>query len=387
MKNQFFVLILASFLFAASVTSCGEGITDSGDGDSNDTIDGDLEHEQQSGEESEEQTGDGDSSSQYRCTPREWTCYDERTAALCDEYGAGYIETIECKEYEICRGGECTGDIPEDGDDFTDGDETSDGDESSDGDDISDGDEMPDGDETPDGDEMPDGDEDEDSDIVEHDYDVDDGAFSSCNGLTNTSLRTCLHNLIDGHTSLGYDNAREVMYDELDNQNGEVCCVYTGICVDMKYSINAEHTWPQSYGADSGSAKSDLHHLFPTESTANSIRGNYRFGNVVGTPDWQQGGSKKGDDENGSTVFEVRDDHKGDTARAVFYMAVRYNGINDEGFLTETQEAVLRQWHWEDPPDEYEVERNNNINKYYQHNRNPFIDRPDFVDAMENFDD
>ena len=49
--------------------------------------------------------------------------------------------------------------------------------------------------------------------------------------------------------------------------------------------MNTEHTWPQSKGA-TGAAKSDLHHLFPTDSKANSIRGNHPFGIVTGAVSW-----------------------------------------------------------------------------------------------------
>jgi endonuclease I len=84
---------------------------------------------------------------------------------------------------------------------------------------------------------------------------------------------------------------------------------------------------------------------------------------------------------------------KGDVARMLFYMAVRYEGEDEEPDL-ELVDAVesdnskkpehaclstLQQWHASDPVDSNESRRNDLIYRKYQKNRNPFIDHPEFV--------
>lgn len=114
---------------------------------------------------------------------------------------------------------------------------------------------------------------------------------------------------------------------------------------------------------------SDAHHLRPALSSENSSRGNKNFGDYTG-PSGNQGS------------------FKGDVARAVFYMALRYNDLSlvdgfpttaDAGQLGDLQ--TLLDWHEMDPPDDYEMRRNNVIYDW-QVNRNPFIDMPDLVDYI-----
>jgi hypothetical protein len=207
--------------------------------------------------------------------------------------------------------------------------------------------------------------------------------YSGLNGLADQALYDALHDRIDGHTGLGYDLAREVMFSQVDNHGGRVECVYTGQWVTTSGIppndvMNTEHTWCQSWGADFNPAKGDLHHLFPTNSGANSVRGNLPFGRVVQS-NWSLGGSLRGYDEHAQIVFEPRDAHKGDAARAIFYFAVRYQMPVDD-----RMEAALRQWNIQDPPDRKELDRCDAI-EVYQRNRNPFADRPGFVDAIDDF--
>jgi hypothetical protein len=206
--------------------------------------------------------------------------------------------------------------------------------------------------------------------------------YAALAGLHGEALRGALA-ARSGGDGLGYDTARELMFAEVDNQAGEVQCVYTGRWVTTSGVppndvMNAEHTWCQSWGADFHPAKSDLHHLFPTMSSANSHRGNLPFGDVV-IEDWSDGGSSRGTDETHHAVFEPRDAHKGDAARAIFYFAVRYDMAVDE-----PMESVLRTWHRFDPPDRKELERCDAVEEL-QHNRNPFIDRVGFVDRIQDF--
>jgi len=210
---------------------------------------------------------------------------------------------------------------------------------------------------------------------------LNDSYYSSTQNLWGENLENALENIISLHTNIGYSNARIALFGNLANQNGQVQCVYTGQWVSVQQggipdwdTMNTEHSWPQSLGADTEPMKADLHHLMPTMSVANSVRGNLPFGNVV-NQDWSSGGSKRGTDANGTQVFEPRDAHKGDAARLLFYYAIRYGNMS--GFLT-YQEETLREWFWEDPVSDWEIARNDGIYGY-QNNRNPFIDYPEFL--------
>jgi hypothetical protein len=145
--------------------------------------------------------------------------------------------------------------------------------------------------------------------------------------------------------------------------------------------INVEHTWPQSkftgrYPADI--QKADLHHLYPTDSKLNAIRGNYPFGEVVkDSASLKCGQSRFGMSESiHGPTFEPPDNHKGHVARALFYFALRYDTQ-----IPANEEATLRAWHKQFPVDAEELLRNDEIFKV-QGNRNPFIDHPELVDSI-----
>ena len=205
--------------------------------------------------------------------------------------------------------------------------------------------------------------------------------YNSCRNIRNGDLLSKLRGECSSHKAYDYSTARELVILGLDNRNGDVECVYTGKVMHVgtekmpsANEVNIEHTWPQSKGAK-GNAKTDLHHLYATESKANSIRGNHPFGDVrEENPKYSVGGSKF----NGS-VFEVRKQHRGNVARSMFYFATVYNQKIDE-----TQEKVLRRWHKEDPVDANEIARNDKIEEL-QKNRNPYVDHPEYVDMIEDF--
>lgn len=205
-------------------------------------------------------------------------------------------------------------------------------------------------------------------------------------------------------TSIGYDGARVFLmgkYYLVDHGNGNygVRDVY---CNNEKTSrdfngkdrpgpnrvpsanvINTEHTWPQSHFGTHGRGfqKADLHHLFPTDSQANSTRGNFSFGEVgQDTKPVSCTASRFGRATDGTpNVFEPPDSHKGNVARALFYFSIRYKMRIDA-----SQEAYLRKWSKEDPVDEDEMRRNQAIFEV-QANRNPFIDVPGLEDSIDNF--
>ena len=219
--------------------------------------------------------------------------------------------------------------------------------------------------------------------------------------LYDAQLKTVLTQLVSGHTSLGYNLARDKMFMEFDNQrvNGQGAtqntleCVYTGRLAvgytsrtdaqSATYNFNTEHTWPQSNFGEAEPMKSDLYHLYPTDITANSMRANYPFGKAVSNITWQVGGSKLGNNSIGQLVFEPRDVHKGDVSRSMFYFIIRYP-VNYGGFFTQTQESVFREWIKFDTVGNVESARNNAI-ALLQLKRNPFIDHPEFVDRIYSF--
>ncbi|MFA5421194.1 MAG: endonuclease [Bacilli bacterium] len=193
--------------------------------------------------------------------------------------------------------------------------------------------------------------------------------------------------------------------------------------------IDREHVWPQSrgFGASTatGPAGTDVHHLILGDSVNNQQgHSNYAWGDeddgitptAIGT---SAGHNNTGirwtatDIDGGSdNIYEPYDYDKGDIARAVFYMAARYNNwagtsgaisayepflqVTDEIYdssegtihSTDTQPvnmgilSTLLKWHEQDPVDSYEIHRNNLIYYNFQNNRNPFIDFPEWVDAV-----
>lgn len=200
-----------------------------------------------------------------------------------------------------------------------------------------------------------------------------------------------LRAMVDNHDAKDYFAARDFMFHNLEvNDDAELECIYTDERVSPDGSntpggvFNTEHVWPQSRGAGDEPMRSDVHHLFPCNMIANERRAAYEFGNVDCdelTCDWSGGGSYLGPsaDDGRNPVFQVRPERRGDTARAILYFSLRY-----ERSVSAEEESVLRDWHCEDPPDYYEQIRNDRVENF-QGNRNPFIDRPDFVDRIAEF--
>jgi len=206
------------------------------------------------------------------------------------------------------------------------------------------------------------------------------------------------------HVAYGYDNARVFLFGKFylikeGNRYGvkDVYCDQNAMPDDFSEGqepgpdrvpdntvINAEHTWPQSRfntRFDKGLQKSDLHHLFPTDSQMNAVRGNNWFGEVVKDSkvlkckNVRFGKPSTG----GQDVFEPPREHRGNVARALFYFSTRYDLSIDE-----RQEEVLRKWNKDDAVDAEEAERNELIVKL-QGNRNPFVDYPELVDKVHDF--
>lgn len=246
---------------------------------------------------------------------------------------------------------------------------------------------------------------------------VPDGYYSSTNGKVGYTLKTALHQIIKDHKSISY-NALYEAYRTSDTKSGNVVwdmysdvpdgtapyVYYHGSKQCGNYGgegdcYNREHSFPQSWFNEASPMKTDLFHVLPTDGYVNGKRSSYPFGEV-NQISWESlNGSKLGTstgDYNG-VVFEPIDAYKGDFARIYFYMATRYedkiagwknNGSANtvlNGTSTQVYQKwvldLLMKWHKNDPVSKKELDRNKAVYTY-QLNRNPFVDYPDFVDAI-----
>jgi endonuclease I len=209
---------------------------------------------------------------------------------------------------------------------------------------------------------------------------------SRFNGMQNDALKSALQDHAAVRLVMGYDRARQALFSDVDNEGGVVVDVYTQRQIktntipsaDGPAGINTEHTRPRSRGVDHTAAQSDLHHLFPTDSVANSRRSSYPFGDVADVL-WSDGDARLGYDANGRMVFEPPLAHRGNVARALFYVSSTYDLPIDDA-----EEAVLRRWNVDDPVDTKESVRNERV-EHHQKNRNPFVDDPNLADRIDDF--
>ncbi len=240
------------------------------------------------------------------------------------------------------------------------------------------------------------------------------------NGISPTvsNLITLLHQKINTHDTIFYGNYTATLINEFiarDTTAGRkvVNCVYTSIPYIYNEpflwwgntsggALTREHTFAQSWmpsnqgnpnwpNAPGGTKElpeySDQHHIFPANQLqGNNVRSNHPFGEVV-TITSQNGSGKLGLNAKGSTVYEPRNEQKGDLARALFYMCVAYHGVAGNNWSLGAisaaiqKDSVLKKWNAQDPPDAFEIARHEYVNSI-QHNRNPFIDHPDWVNKI-----
>lgn len=228
--------------------------------------------------------------------------------------------------------------------------------------------------------------------------------YTKCYGLTGDSLKSTLHKLIKNNKEYPYTSKNIDVWDILkesdqDTTNQEnVICVYSGKSVKAENEYptwEREHVWSQSHGkfGRSQGAGTDVHHLKPVLHKLNAEEGK-------ANRDFAEGGNeiilKSGDSTNSyvtKNTFEPRDEVKGDIARIMFYMAVRYE--KEDGYDLELTNSIttnkktplygnlntLLKWHKQDPVSSFELNRNNVIYNF-QHNRNPFIDHPEWVELI-----
>ena len=223
------------------------------------------------------------------------------------------------------------------------------------------------------------------------------GYYNGTQGKSGDELKAALNDIIQGHTTYSYYFSKEIFKlsdaDPLNSDN--VIQVYTGFSHDNSdygnsgLQLNREHVWAKSHGnfTDVLPMYSDVHNLKPSASSVNQDKSNLDFDNG-GTQHDVATGCYYTDD-----TWEARDEVKGDIARIIFYMSTRYEGEDGELDLEVVDEintyplpehgklSTLLEWNQQDPPDEFERNRNDVIYSFQQ-NRNPFIDDPNFAELI-----
>jgi len=219
-------------------------------------------------------------------------------------------------------------------------------------------------------------------------------------GVEGAALIDSLEQNFFGGNTLGYDVARDTLYNTVFNDRGLVSGYYSGLEAERgsgdaseavgAQGINTEHTYPQSLGAGEEPARSDMHILVPARGEVNSARSNYPYGEIpdVQTDRWffedevlssipnadvRDRYSEVDDSpaERSRRRFEPREVVEGDVARKVFYFRIAYPGRTDASFFDD-QRADLLRWNAADAPDSLEVRRNA-IVATYQDRLNPFV--------------
>ena len=218
-------------------------------------------------------------------------------------------------------------------------------------------------------------------------------------GQSGATLRQSIRNNFWPTVTNGYSYTWNSMYSNIDNRGGYVRLVYTGWIYSNVTNVdhnvaNTEHTWPNRWGGRVGVREADLHHLFPTLNRVNGDRAHKAFGDIDDaiTERWWVSStattSTPASDidsysESTGSLFEPREDHKGNVARAMFYFYTLYGELIPSSaldwFYPQTNDLI--KWHTNDQVDDYERQRNSRI-KAFQGNDNPFILDPSLVERI-----
>lgn len=256
--------------------------------------------------------------------------------------------------------------------------------------------------------------------------------YRQVNTSSPDQLRCSLHATIRGHTVYPYTAATTDTWDILNIADEDPAnpanildvyrnASYTKIAGGTG-AYNREHTWPKSLGFSSETGNlglpnaphTDTHMLHASDTGYNSERSNSPYGNcppangcaelVTQVNNGAGGGSGVYPGNSnwvGGDTFQTWNGRKGNVARAVLYMAIRYEGgthpatgqnepdlelTDNRALIVATSSSpaymgflgTLLEWHQADPPDAQERERNEVIFSF-QGNRNPFIDHPEWA--------
>ena len=237
------------------------------------------------------------------------------------------------------------------------------------------------------------------------------GYYNPINGQKNSALKTALSKILIEHSVLNYNDmwyywrstdvrpGTKTVWDMYSNN--------TRYFNDNNWGVSGmdrEHSLPKSWWAVSSmveeyDAYTDLNHLYPSDSKANSEKSNYVPGET-NNPFFDNGLSKVGPlSYSGAPssiyCFEPGNEYKGDFARTYMYMVTCYenyarqwrsealqmfNGETYPVFKTWAKEMLLK-WHRNDPVSQKEIDRNEYV-YLYQNNRNPFIDFPQLAEYI-----
>ena len=238
---------------------------------------------------------------------------------------------------------------------------------------------------------------------------IPNGYYNLTNGKNKGDLKTALHTIIGSATVLNYGSgagatwsafpltdacADGTVWDMYSNQ------IYQFNGTNSVSGMNIEHSLPKSWwGGTVNQAYKDLHHLNPSDATANNQKSNWTMGVVDGEVLFDNGVIKRGrsflrDPLNSIIVWEPADEYKGDFARIYMYMVTCYEqfspndvwnsdasmqlNVNNHATYPLFQDwtiSMLLAWHRADPVSVKELNRNEVVYTI-QGNRNPFIDCP-----------
>jgi endonuclease I len=235
------------------------------------------------------------------------------------------------------------------------------------------------------------------------------GYYDAAAGLKGKALKAALYQIIKGQTTYPYTSSSTDVWDILKETDRDpdhpenVILLYTGRSVNAAQEYNSgkgwsrEHVWAKSRG-DFGTkppAGTDVHNLRPADVSVNSTRSN-RWFDTCSVMVYDNGVATGSYKSNTRWVWQPRKAVEGDVARMIFYMATRYEGENGEpdlqiiDYLPDDKKTkaplfamlhTLLKWNEDDPVDTFEQHRNEVIYSY-QHNRNPFIDHPEYVQLI-----
>ncbi|GMP36594.1 hypothetical protein CsSME_00008673 [Camellia sinensis var. sinensis] len=232
--------------------------------------------------------------------------------------------------------------------------------------------------------------------------------YAGMKHLRGEALKQKLNSIIVKHRSLPYKKVWDALkiLDAADvdkpEASSEVIEIYSlrvvsKLLAGKPEGWNREHLWPRSYGLINGPSLTDLHNIRPSDVNVNSSRGNKFYGECLVNSDCLKPATRESasDTETDKKRWTPPVQVRGDIARAIMYMAVCY-GFDQSGgglklHLSDSPSianremgmlSTLLKWNEIDPPSKEEKLRNERICVKYQHNRNPFVDHPEYANLI-----